>query len=475
MSKNLANRELDGGYRHVLRLAWPMILSTSSITIMHFVDRMFVARYSQDSLAASAPAGFASLTILAFFLGTAGYVSTFVAQYFGAQRQQRIGPAVWQGIYFALGAMLLMWSLYPLAEPIMNLAGHTPSLRILEVKYLRIMILGNGFVVLRVAINGFYTGRGKMHTIMAVSLIANGINIALDYCWIFGKFGFPAWGLVGAGWATVIAQMLGLIIMVILFFSPANRRQFGTARHLALDKELFRRLLRYGSPNGLHFFLDVSAWTAFLFLIGRRGPMELATANAVFSINHLAFMPMFGFAIATTTLVGQYLGSDQANLAQRATGITLRMVTIYMALIGAVFVLFPKPLVGLFHSGQSSNDLAQMIELGKILLIYVALHCLFDSVAITYSAALKGAGDTLFILLFAAVTSWLIMVLPVYWSIAYFEAGVITAFAWILASKCILAIGFYLRYRGGKWKHMRVIEPEPTQPTVIAEGPLVET
>ncbi len=162
MPENLANKQLDGGYGHVLRLAWPMILSTSSISIMHFADRMFVAWYSRDSLAASLPAAIASFLPLAFFLGTAGYVSTFVAQYCGANREHRIGPVVWQGIYLGLAAMILMWTLYPLARPIMNLAGSDPAVRSLGIKYFRILILGGGFIVLQAAMNGFYTGRGKM-------------------------------------------------------------------------------------------------------------------------------------------------------------------------------------------------------------------------------------------------------------------------------------------------------------------------
>ena len=475
MSEDLANIKLEVGYRHVLRMAWPMILSTSSISIMHFADRMFVAWYSHDSLAASLPASIASFLPLSFFLGTAGYVSTFVAQYCGAQREHRIGPAVWQGIYLGLVAMVLMWTLYPLAESIMNLGGHAQAMRILEVKYFRVLVLGGGFIVIQAAINGFYIGRGKMHTILAVNTITNSINIALNYCLIFGKFGFPSWGLVGAGWATVISQGLGLIIISVLFLGPSNRRLFGTAKHIGLDKDLFLRLLRYGVPAGLHFFVDIGAFTFLVFLVGWRSSSESATSSAVFSINHLAFMPMLGFAIATSTLVGQFLGRNRPDLAQRATSVALRMVTAYMLLIAAVFVLFPEHLVGLFHSRQGNSDPEAMLELGRILLLLVASHCLVNGLAIIYSAALKGAGDTLFVLLLTAITSWLVMVLPSYICIGYFGAGVKTAFVFIIAYIFVLAVGCYLRYRGGKWKHMRVIEPEPVQSTVIVDGPLVET
>ncbi len=475
MSEDLANIKLEVGYRHVLRMAWPMILSTSSISIMHFVDRMFVAWHSQESLAASLPAAIASFLPLSFFLGTAGYVSTFVAQYCGAKREHRIGPAVWQGIYLGLVAMVLMWTLYPLAESIMNLGGHSQAMRILEAKYFRVLVLGGGFVVIQAAINGFYIGRGKMHTILAVNTITNAINIALNYCLIFGEFGFPSWGLVGAGWATVISQGLGLIIISVLFLSPSNRRLFGTAKHIGLDKDLFLRLLRYGVPAGLHFFVDIGAFTFLVFLVGWRSSSDSATTNAVFSINHLAIMPMLGFAIATSTLVGQFLGRNRPDLAQRVTSVALRMVTVYMVLIGTVFVLFPEHLIGLFQSRQEDSDPRAMLELGRTLLLFVASFCLVDGVAIIYSAALKGAGDILCVLLLTAIASWLVMVLPSYICIVYFGAGVKTAFVFIIAYISVLGGGCYLRYRGGKWKHMRVIEPEPVQSTVVVDGPLVET
>ena len=469
------NRELDGGYRHVLRLAGPMILSTGSMSIMRFMDRVFVAQYSEDSLAAVMPAGIASFVPLAFFIGTAGYVSTFVAQYHGAEREHRIGPAVWQGIYLGLVAMVLMWGLYPLAGPIMNIGGHAENVRVLEIEYFRILVLGGGFVVLSAVLSGFYIGRGRMYTVMTVSLVANTVNVVLNYCWIFGKLGFPAWGLVGAGWATVISQGLGVAILGVLFLSRKNRHDFGTASNIRFDKDLFKRLLHYGVPSGLNFCIDVTAFTFFVFFVGRLGPTEGATNNAVFSINMLAFMPMIGLAIATSTLVGQCLGRDRPDLAQRATGKSLRMVLIYMSMVAAVFVLFPDKLLGLFTARDGATDPGKMLALGTMLLRFVAIYCLFDGVVFVYSAALKGAGDTRFVLALTGTLAWGVMVLPVYIGLKYFNGGVRMAFAFLTIYVVSLACGFYLRYRGGKWKKMRVIEQAEIKPVAIAEGPLVET
>ena len=339
MTHELDINKSDGSYRHVLRIAGPMILSTSSTTIQFFMDRMFLAWYSQDALAASGPAGLASFSVFAFFLGTVGYVSTFVAQYFGAGRQRRIGPAVWQGIFLALVATLLIWALYPAAPAIINFAGHEQSIRNLELQYFRIVIIGGGLPVLLAALNGFYTGRGRVYTVMAVTMVVSVVNVALNYCWIFGRFGFPSWGIAGAAWATVTATAVGVVIMAWLFFSPANRSRFDTARHIRFEWSLFARILRYGAPSGLHWFVDGSTYALFVFLVGRIGPTELATVTAVFSINHLAFMPMIGLSIATSTLVGQFAGRSRPDLAQRATSASVRLALVYMSVIAVIFVL----------------------------------------------------------------------------------------------------------------------------------------
>jgi MATE family multidrug resistance protein len=122
--KNRWNR--IGGYREVLVVAIPLILSTATWSIQHFVDRMFLTWYSPISIAAAMPAGMLNFTIISIFMGTAGYVSAFVAQYYGAGRHHRIGPALWQGIYISLTGGLILLGVIPLAEPAFRLIGHSP-------------------------------------------------------------------------------------------------------------------------------------------------------------------------------------------------------------------------------------------------------------------------------------------------------------------------------------------------------------
>ena len=113
----------ENGYKQVLLIAFPLVLSTGSWSIQQFVDRMYLSWYSPDALAAAMPTGILSFTIVAIFLGTSGYASTFVAQYTGAGRPERVGPAMWQGIYFAIIGGLVVSSTFFLADPIFDAVG----------------------------------------------------------------------------------------------------------------------------------------------------------------------------------------------------------------------------------------------------------------------------------------------------------------------------------------------------------------
>ena len=121
----ITNRwKTEGGYRDVLHLAIPLIISTGSISVLHFVDRMFLAWYSAEAIAASVPASLASQAVMSFFLGITGYTSVFVAQYYGAARQKQIGPVIWQGLYISLAGGIILLCLIPFSENIFSFFGH---------------------------------------------------------------------------------------------------------------------------------------------------------------------------------------------------------------------------------------------------------------------------------------------------------------------------------------------------------------
>ncbi len=464
------------GYRDVLAISLPLVASMGSITLMQFTDRIFLAGYSMDAISAALPAGIASFTAISFFMGVANYVNAFVAQYTGARSFNRVGASVWQGIYFSFIATIFLASLSFISGPIFDLIGHSPHVRDLEVRYFNILTLGAGLVVMGSAMACFYTGRGLTRTVMLVHLSGAAVNIPLDYCLINGIGPFPRLGIVGAGIATVTAYGVIVTILCLLMFSRKNRARFGTWRARAFDRTLFGRLMRYGAPSGVQFFLEISGFTFFIQMLGRLGDIQLAASNIVLSIESLSFMPMIGFHIGNATLVGQAIGSGTPDDGMVATGSALKITMIYMALISFIFVFIPEPLLHLFQmQGHTPSQYGEIIDLGVILLRFVAVFCLFDSLNLIFSGAIKGAGDTRFIMWTIAAMSPGLMIIPTYLAVEVFHAGIYTV--WTIATLYASALGlaFMLRYRQGKWKEMRVIE-EPlkrycARTRVFQEGP----
>ncbi len=458
------------GYRDVLAISLPLVASMGSITLMHFTDRIFLANYSMDAISAALPAGIASFTCISFFMGVAGYTNAFVAQYTGARALDRVGASVWQGIYLSLMSAVLLASFYFVAEGLFDLIGHSPHIRSLEVTYFKILTLGAGLVVLSSAMACFYTGRGLTWTVMLVHMTGAAVNIPLDYCLINGVGPFPELGIVGAGIATVTASAVIVAVLALLIFSPANRVHFDTWKKRAFDKELFGRLMRYGVPSGTQFFLEIFGFTFFIQMLGRIGDLELATSNIVLSIEMLALWPMIGFHIGNATLVGQAIGREQPEDGVYATTSAVHITMGYMMLLAAIFVLTPEPLLQFFKADDyTPGEFAKIINLGTILMRFVAVYCFFDALNLIFSGALKGAGDTHFIMWIIAVLSLGTMIIPSYLAIEVLGAGIYTA--WTLATiyGCALGLAFMLRYQRGKWKRMRVIESAPPLSEISAE------
>jgi MATE family multidrug resistance protein len=291
MSRLSARWKARAGYREFLVIAFPLILSTGAWSVQHFVDRMFLTWYSPESIAASLPSGLVNFSITSLFVGTTSYVSTFVAQYFGAARYERIGPVIWQGLYISILGALIVAAFIPLAGPIFHMVGHQPAVRDLEIVYFRILCLGGLPVIGSAALSGFFSGLGRPWPVMWINCLSTFINLVLDYAMIFGHWGFPEMGMAGAAWATLIGASAGFLIYLAMVLRPSCNRLFRTLSGWRPDRVLFRRLLGYGFPSGVQFLLDMSGFTAFVLLVGRLGTVNLAATNIAFNINTLAFLP----------------------------------------------------------------------------------------------------------------------------------------------------------------------------------------
>ena len=439
-----------GGYAEVWHIAYPAVLTMLSQTIMTFVDAMMVGRLGPTELAAVGLSGTLTWGLFSFFNGLVNGVNTFVAQDYGARRFDYIGRLTWQGVYFSLisGVILIFISRYNF--DLMRLLGPEEDVQRIGASYMGIRLWGGVFTVLYMCFSAFLRGIGDTRTPLKIVIFINILNVAGDYVLIFGKLGFPMLGTDGAAYATVGASAVGALIFFAVFVSKRSNEMFSTRSTWRMRLDLMRRLSRVGLPMGLQWLLDMASFIVFSALIGRIGTLELAASTTGLRLMHLSFMPVFGVSIAATTLVGQYIGSEEIPHATRSGYTAVKISMLYAGLIALLFLVIPRHLVMLI------NQDPEVVKLGVMILRVAAIFLLFDSMGIAANGCLRGAGDTRWAMIIGITYAWFIFVPLAYVGAMTLKGGAVGA--WAGATVYIIALGltYFLRFHRGKWRSIKI-------------------
>ena len=438
--------------REVLVMGAPIIAAMGSSSVMTFVDFWMVSRVGQAETAAISPASITVFTLTAFLIGLARCTNTFAAQSFGRGRYRECGPYAWQGLYIAALAGLVALAFRPLAGVIFALMGHEAELAALERMYFRTLLLSVGFVTANVTIASFFQAISRPKVPMAISFVANATNVGLNYVLIFGKLGLPALGLRGAAVATVLSTALETGLLLTVFLRVRMSAEFGT-RRWTWSWPRTRQMLRVGLPMGISFMLDVASWTVFIgFVVGRFGQVQLAANNVANQIIHLSFMPALGMSLATTALVGQYVGAGDVRGARLRTYTALKLTAGYMCAMGLAFFFFRRPLIAFFRSDP------EVVRWGSRILILAALFQIVDAVGIIMIGALRGAGDTRWPAVVTVFYAWFVM-LPASYLLGY-VLGYEVVGAWVAATLYVTLYGLTMwwRFEGGRWESIDIFQ-----------------
>ncbi|MCA9210548.1 MAG: MATE family efflux transporter [Planctomycetales bacterium] len=447
------------GGRDVLRVALPLVISTGFFSLMLFVDRLFLFWHSKQAMAAAMPAGMLHWTMVCFPIGVATYANTFVAQYHGAKRPERIGATIGQAAWLGVLVTPLFLLAIPLAPWLFHAAGEEPIVRHYEIVYFRILTLGSGAAVISGAVSTFFTGRGETRIVMLTDVSATLINAVLDYALIFGKFGLPELGMAGAAWATVASHWFKLVIYWWLIHRGENATIYQLRAGRRLDWPLIWRMVRYGAPSGLQMLVEGSAFTLVLMKMRGLGTDAMTATTVALSINSVAFIPLVGLSIAVSTLVGQRIAQGQPELAARTTWSALTLGLFYTGAFGVLYLIVPDVLLAGYAMGGDPVEYAQVRAVTIVLLRFGAAFCLFDAIQMVFVGAIKGAGDTWYVLIATIVVSCAGVIVGWIGSAAggglYWWWTVITLWTWAQAT------AYAIRFLQGRWRTMRVIEYEP--------------
>ncbi|MBL8855636.1 MAG: MATE family efflux transporter [Planctomycetaceae bacterium] len=446
------------GIRDVLMVAAPLMVSTACYSIMQFVDRLFLLSYSVLDTGAIVTVGTLVWTLCSFSLGIVTYVTAFVAQYRGAEQPGQIGRSVMHAFYLAMASTPFLVLPGFFVEDFFIWFGQSPELASAEGVCFRIYIWSGIGMLINGVLEGLLIGLEKTRPVMAANIYATILNVILDYILIFGIGPLPAMGLEGASWATVIAMWAKSFYTLAVIIRIPELSTFDFRKGVSFDGGFIRRFLFFGGPSGLQWFIEGLAIVYFIAVMGRLGEVYLTATSLAFSINLLAFVPIYGLGMGLTSIIGNQLGQENSAMAKRAMYSALFIAVAFTSFFVVLYTLFPAAILTLHR--EQTQDFATIEPIILHFLYFVAIYCVFDAVQIVKVSVLKGAGDTWFVTLTFLLTSVLFVLLGSSLDHPDTPPGEIATRWWLALTGWIgtLAIVFSLRVWQGKWLTMKVIE-----------------
>lgn len=434
-------------------MSGPIILGSLSFAVMEFIDRVMVNKLGTEALAAVGSASIWSYTVSTLLLGIVGCVGVFVAQCLGRGEPRRCGRYAWQGLYLSLIAGLIAVCFYPVAPLLFGLMGHEPAVTALELAYFQVRLFSYLPLAFVTTLAAFFQASGHAVVPMFVAIIGTLVNIVLNYMFIFGNWGAPALGIAGAAWATNASMYLQFFLLFAVFLSPVYHRHFGTRGDIRFNRAMATELLRVGGPAGGMMFLDVANWSIFIsFVVGRLGAAPLAANNVALSFMQLCFIPAFALNQGVSAIVGQWIGRGDFERAKQRAFTALRMAMVYMVTLGIFFAIFGAELIQFVFAPEEEL----VTRLGHQLLIVAAVFQIFDAICIVMGGALRGAGDTRWMLMVTFVSAYLVFIPSAV--VLAFPLGGGALGAWIGAAIyiAVLSLFMWLRFRGERWRDINI-------------------
>lgn len=387
--------------RAQLALALPILGGQLAQTANGFVDTLMAGRVSAEDLAAVAVGASIWVPAYLFMTGVLMTATSILSRTLGAGSRSRINPLAQQSLLLALALGLVMALLMRAMTPVLAWMDVDPALRPLVSGYLDALSWGMPAVALFLSLRSYTEAMSHTRPVLLISVAGLLINIPSNYVLIHGKFGMPALGGVGCGWATSLV-MWAMAIMMAVYVS--RHPVYDDAR-LSLRQRFFEPatmlyMLRLGLPVGLSIFFEVSIFAIIALLISSLGAVTVAGHQIALNFTSLLFMLPLSLALAVTVRVGLARGRDQAAAARYAINSALKL-TVTIGIAAALLLMLLRHQVPLLYT----ND-PQVQALAAQLLLLAALYQVSDAWQVTVSGALRGYEDTAVPMLLTLVAYW---------------------------------------------------------------------
>lgn len=439
-------------YSQVLKITWPAFVEMVMSTMFGMVDMMMLGQYAANAVAAVGLTNQPTMLLMACFSAVNVGATTLIAWRIGEGNAADARKVTRQTLLvnFVLGLVISVLGIF-VARPVVGFmaAGGIDSATMeMGTRYFQIIASGLLFQELNMAVTAALRGSGQTRIPMVYNILANLINVVLNYIMIYGKLGLPAMGADGAALATTISRVAGCAIALYVVMHP---RSSSNIIHVRLkeswkpDFKILKQMFSIGAPATVEQFILQSGFMLFARTVSSLGTTVFAAHQIGLNINSLSFSPSSAFGVAATTLVGQSIGANDLNDAKQKANIVARMSMCVSIVVGILFLTIPSQIARLYTADQEVIDMASMC------LRMIAFAMPGMSIQLCVSGALRGAGDTLFPMLASVLGVWVFRV--VVCSILVNQLGLGLFGAWLTMDmdQYLRASIIWVRFKSDKW------------------------
>ena len=442
----------SGSVKEMFHVAIPMVVSSACETVMMFTDRLFLSKLGSEHMSAAMGGGISAFMVMSFFVGLLGYSTAVTAQYFGRNEGKLFAKVTYQALLIAFAAYPLLLIITPGVVSLFNISGLAEPQLVQQVPYFKILMYGSILALVRGVFSAFFSGIGYTRVVMIASFIAMLCNIMFSYVLIFGKFGIPSLGIVGAG----IGSLLGLLVsvMILLFVYLRNLRSVKIPLKyvIGFEKVIFNKIVKFGFPAGLELFLNMSAFTLMVISFQVLSLESSSATTIMFNWDHVAFIPLIGLEIGVTSLFGRYMGAQREDIAHKSLISALKTGTVFSIIVAFFFMAFPGVLVDVFAPAVYDPSFATIREQAVFMLRIASIYVTVDAIIIVYGGALRGAGDTYMAMFITVGIMWFLTLVNIV-LLHVFHMKIETAWVVLVAMFFFMPALFYIRYKSGAWRN----------------------
>lgn len=384
---------LSTSYHSILRVAIPLMVGTFIQSVVLITDASFLSRYSTISFDASGNAGLIYVTLFMALSGLGDAGQIIMARRIGENKKSWVNSILQNSIFLNFCIGLLFFGLVHFIVPPM-LYGYSNNIAIAseQIEYLSIRSYGFFVGAFLLAFNAFFMAIGKTWVILISTLVFAISNIILDYLFIFGFGSLPPMGIEGAALASVFAEFISLMVMIVVLFFHNDRKIYQLFSVFALNIKTIQRILYVGTPLLIQGFFALATWTVFFTWIEQEGTFELTVSQNIRSVYFLAFVPIFGFGATTKTFISQYLGLGKKESIPRIIRRFQFLIVLFLLIFFHGAILYPEKMIELI------NPKEMYIEKSAEILRLIFWSILIFGLSTPLLQTINGSGNTRFTL-----------------------------------------------------------------------------